>query len=141
MNNLITLLFSLFILTFSSCSKNDDSNQNIDGTLLIGKWKIVSIKNNNEVMNLDNCSTGTYKEYKTDNRYYEHYLCGTTSYLDPSDYSLSNNKITYVFDDPGLDEPIFTVNVDELTNNSLITSFQREGNGSSINVVIVYTKI
>lgn len=134
------LLLTFLTLSLLSCS-SDDSTDSVDKSLLIGKWEIISISSNNETLNLSNCSTGTYKEYKTDNKYYEHYVCGTTNYLETSEYSVSNNQITYVLDEPGLDEPIFRVNIDELTQNSLTTSFQYNENGLVYNNRTVFRKI
>lgn len=141
MNKFILLFAALALF---SCSSGDDSNatnNSIDNSLLIGKWEIVSMTRNGQTLELNSCSTGTYKEYKTDNAFIEHYVCGTENYLDTSTYSVSNNTITYVLDEPGPDEPIFRETVDELTQNSLKTSFQYNEDGTVYTNRTVFRKI
>lgn len=102
MKNLITLLFSLFILTFSSCSKNDDSNDNIDTSLLFAKWDLVSKKVGNNDVALTQCEqenlNSSYEFFSNNTSIKkEGYLtssssCSFDEY--PQTYSISNNILT-----------------------------------------------
>jgi hypothetical protein len=102
MKNLITLLLSIFLLTFSSCSNDDDSTESIDNSLLFAKWDLVSKKVGNNDVSLTQC------EQENLNSSYEFFSNNTSikkeGYLTSSSacsfdeysqtYTISNNILT-----------------------------------------------
>jgi hypothetical protein len=111
-------IFALVVLSFS-CSKNDDSSEEIDGdleTLIIGSWKITSKTLNGEAVVL-NCANGlssiwtfsdTEASYDVDSN--DGNDCVTIPYS--ATYSIDGNSVIIndPFSDNGLIWTVLSIN-------------------------------
>lgn len=120
------LLFIAAGMLAVSCSDDDNkkSSQNIDASLLIGKWDLQTLTNNNVNVPINDCDFGTWKEFKSNGQLVEEYNCNGTIDLDTSTYTISGSRITNtVAGDP--DSP-YVFDVQELSEDILIMSFDYE---------------
>jgi hypothetical protein len=123
MKKIVLFIAAAFIAV--SCS-DDDSNsaRPINTDLLVGKWDMVSSFYNGSPVEINDCDTGTYKEFTSDGHFNEYYTCGNTNYEDNATYTVNGNVVTCdVVGDPGPDEDIFTFKVVELSEDIMVTEY------------------
>lgn len=97
----IALLFAAVVCAATVSCSDDDAAEVAPGSnmdLLVGKWSIesIAIDNNTQGEPLSDCSTGTYKEFNADGKFYEYFDCGGAEpEEDVWNYSITGSKITF----------------------------------------------
>ena len=123
MKKLYTLLFVVFIFTFSACSSDDESSK-INTEQLFGKWTLNQSIYNGQQETLSDCDKKQTFDFSNDNRLiittYSGNNCNTPD-ATVLNYTFSNNVITYTNPTGGFTGGEFTrkYRVNKLTNNNL----------------------
>lgn len=117
------LLFIAMGIMAAACSDDNNATVQNNPAAIVGKWKVESILiDNTNALDLNDCDTGTYKEFKEDGTLHEYYKCGNTTYEDVSDYTISGNNVTTTLHNPDDGEdPNLTFIVTDLSETSMTT--------------------
>ena len=118
---LAAFVLAVVCMSLSSCSKDDDNNENpaIEQANLIGKWqskwqKTHEVKDGKEVVTSDEAYTNGSWEFKADG------TCIEDGNNETSKWALKDNKLTITYNDGYSD----VVTVNELTAKKLILAFE-----------------
>jgi len=137
-------LFIALGVMAASCSDDPNATVQNNAAAIVGKWKVESILiDNTTELDLNDCDTGTYKEFMEDGTLHEYYKCGSTNYEDISDYTISGNSLTTTLHNPDNGEdPNFTFTVTGLSETAMTTksTFYDEDGGAHQNRT-VFSKI
>ena len=133
--SLIALLtIMVFSAPFTSCSSNDNDNNSELASMIVGKWRIIQVEQNDGTMYDVTSSTAelvfkpTYATFNSDGTYYGSGYFGTGS----GTYKVDGNKIyTYV---GGQEYIIYTAESYTSTRSTLVLSIT--GSTSTIRVVV-----
>lgn len=114
----ICLLFSLIIVSLSltGCG-DDDNNQDVIESSIIGKWQLVSVSPLEMAVEYDECEYQGYIEFESDGTYSDHRPCDVNE-IGGGKWELDGNNVEIISDIL----PIPIVFGVELTDNTLILS-------------------
>lgn len=124
----ICLFFSLIFasLSLTGCG-DDDNNQDVIESSIIGKWQLVSVMPQEMAVDYDECQFQGYIEFESDGTYSDHQTCGVND-IGGGKWSLNGNNLEITSDI--LPMPV-NASV-EISDNTLIISqkafyFNEEG--------------
>ena len=94
----ICLFFSLIFasLSLTGCG-DDDNNQDVIESSIIGKWHLVSVMPQEMAVDYDECEFQGYVEFESDGTYSDHRPCGVSD-IGGGKWKLSGNNLEITSD-------------------------------------------
>ena len=90
--NWIYYTILIWLMIFSSCSNNDDSNRNSD--IIIGKWRTIEIYESNVAVEILACTSEFYTEFKSNNTV-SGFRVTPNTFPDPCNQEFFNTGVTW----------------------------------------------
>ena len=118
--NCIYYTILIWLMIFSSCSNNDDSNRNND--IIIGKWRTIEIYESNVAVEILACTSEFYTEFKSNNTVFGFRVTPNT-FPDPCNQEFFNTGVTW----ENLGTSIYKFDVINVEGDENIKKFYKDG--------------